>query len=301
MARNYWIDEPTVNADWLKAVPVIREAMGTKEYREKFGRFITIDDRVIFTGGPGAGAGGTGGGGSGRLPRATLCLSKDESIASNKAAYDSVVKDQDIYDYSLRSQVKDELVTSLSDESGVPYDEVNNIIGTWAATSNDEAPLSLAVQQEAAKVFGSSLSEWQQGKVAQWNEAQKLFPGDPAYQVPTSRSNIRKVLHTMYDQTQRQLEKDGVPEVVTLYRGVKNVKLPKGKTRVYSNTLSSFSANRQTSETTFSGPSGSLMAIQVPRSRIVGTCRTGFGCLSEYEFVVLGNNTGAGDEVWVLG
>ena len=281
-ARNYFCDD-AFNRDWLKAVPVIREAMGTGK---KFGRFVTIDDRIVFTGGPGQGGGGASRGGGGTLKRATF--GESDSVSADRAC-EFLGSPDTVNDWDERKKAKHTIVTTLSEETGVPYNEVNQVIATWAHTSNDSNPTSLTVQEEAAKIFGSPLSAWQQ----------KNIENLPAYQKSDiSRGNIRKVLHAMYDNTQKQLDAAGVPDPVTLYRGVKNVSLPKGKTKIYSNTLSSYSSSLHVSKN-FAWD-GTLMEIQIPRSRIIGSARTGFGCLGEYEFVVLGATSGAGDEVMVI-
>lgn len=279
-ARNYYVDD-TFNRDWLKAVPIIREAT-------KFGRFITVDDRVIFTGGPGQGGGSAGGGGSGRLKRATY--NAEQQVVGVPKSFTS--RGEDINSWDVRSRAKDEVVTALSEEAGVPYGTVNDIVGTWAATSNDSNATSLAVQEEAAKIFGAPLSQWQQERVASLTDVDR---GN----LRASRQDICKVLHATYDSTQKQLEASGVPEVVTLYRGVKHVDLPGGKAQIYSNTLSSYTSSVTTSKA-FATVLGTVMEVQIPRSRIVSTSRTGLGCLSEFEFIVLGNSTGRGDEVMVM-
>lgn len=59
MPRNWFADD-AFNRDWLKAVPVIREAMGKGE---KAGKFVTIEGQPVFVGGPGQGGGGSSSGG----------------------------------------------------------------------------------------------------------------------------------------------------------------------------------------------------------------------------------------------
>ena len=52
------------------------------------------------------------------------------------------------------------------------------------------------------------------------------------------------------------------------------------------NTMESWTLNEATSK-----DFGNLiLEVDVPADRIIGTARTGFGCLNEYEFIVLGSD-----------
>jgi hypothetical protein len=56
--------------------------------------------------------------------------------------------------------------------------------------------------------------------------------------------------------------------------------------------ISSWSASYDTAAGSFAGAAetgGVIMTAQVPASQILSTPRTGFGCLNEHEFTVLGN------------
>ncbi len=54
--RNWNVDD-AASRDWLKLLVRLREQGMTTG--QKYGRFVTIDDRVVFIGGPGDGAGST--------------------------------------------------------------------------------------------------------------------------------------------------------------------------------------------------------------------------------------------------
>jgi len=290
-ARNYFCDD-AFNRDWLKAVSVIREAMGTGK---KFGRFVTIDDRIVFTGGPGQGGGGGGGSSDGRLKRATF--DPMDSSGSAELADLFVARGENIKDYDVHKGVLTETAVALSEETGVPHDEVITMLKAWIDTSNDSDPASLMMQQEAAKIFGAPLTEWQQGNIDRM--AGKKWP---SYRTKVSPINARKVLHTMYDKTQRELAAAGVPDPVTLYRGISRRLLPNGQVgKVYTNTLTSYSSRRSEADAfvQHKGGHGMVAEIQIPRSRILGTPRTGLGCLGESEYVVIGATAGAGDEVMI--
>jgi len=310
--RNYNADD-SQNRNWYKLLLRLRDG---KQDGEKYGRFVTMDDRVVFIGGPGSGAGGTSAGSaSGTLTRATYQEGGSKGIASLDTAEQFIENGLSIPSAGIehvnsgtRGEIKDEIVTKLSADSGVDYDTVNIIIKTWAGSSNDNNPNALAIQQEAAKMFGASLSEWQQGKVDHYEKGNeriilkdgKLVNIKPALEPNKfTRPQIRSVLNAMYEHTQTQLAAAGIPEYITLRRGVADINLPKGSIQnIYSNTLSSFTSYSGVAKY-FRG-SGIIMEIQIPRSRILATARTGFGCLDEAEYVVIGNNTGSGDQVKVI-
>ncbi len=273
-----------------------------KAHGKKYGRFVTIDDRVVFIGGPGSGAGGaSAGSATGKLPKATYVEGRENAASLSQAQ--SFIEDGIDLRYSNiagvsseeRARVKDEVITAISERSGVPYETVNEIVRKWAETSNG-GPSALAVQQEAAKMFGSPLSEWQQGKIDSYLQK---HPGESLEPTIATRQEIRKVLNAMYEDTQSRLADAGLPEYVTLRRGISDIQLPEGTVQnIYMNTLSSFTSNADTAKFFSSGDT--IIEIQIPRSRILATARTGYGCLSESEFVVIGNNVGNGDQVMVI-
>lgn len=286
---------------------------------KKYGRFVTIDGRPVFIGGPGSGAGGTSvGGTSGVLPSAKY-VEDNENASSLNDGQDFMRSDVNMdppnqyfpegtFSFDTRAKIKDEIIRKLSEDSGIDYETVNAIVGTWANSSNDSSVDSLAIQQEAAKMFGSSLSEWQQEKIASiGSEGGRTFNGEVWVSVPAgsiepiiaTRPQIRTVLNAMYENTQKELVAAGFPEYVTLRRGVSNTIGDIGSVaQVYENALSSFTSDRQTAWDF--GFEGSIIEMQVPRSRIISTARTGFGCLTEYEFVVIGNNRGGGDQALIV-
>jgi len=60
--------------------------------------------------------------------------------------------------------------------------------------------------------------------------------------------------------------------------------------------LSSFSASFRVASDSFSHGAARGIAVtigmRVPAQYVIGTARTGFGCLNEYEYIVLGNIPG---------
>lgn len=195
------------------------------------------------------------------------------------------------WDNSTRSTVKDEIATALSQSTGLSYDAVNKAIHQWAETSNDTDYRSLSMQESAARVFGTQLSEWQKNKIENAKDPTKVayashaFENDYApYNSPQQATD--KFLKAMYDHTQNYFKEKGISKVI-LRRGTTGVlqnTQAGDKVKLNSNALESWTAHK----TITSVFGHDVLKAEIPVSRIVGTARTGFGCLNEYEFVVIG-------------
>jgi len=249
-------------------------------------------------------------------------------------------------------KVKDSIVQELADRTGLPYEDVNEVIKQWAHSANDEDYRSLSLQEAISEEFGVPLSSWQQERSAAmkrtWNDPdgraqirelyqiQKEIEGtpfissyDPAYAgsrreelvtrefnlrnsaydkgyiAPTKdasnylhvlshredpRGDTRKILRAMYENTQEELSKAGIKDVV-LFRGKEpgwkdttGQPMYKGMDfKIVSNAASSWTAVPE-----IAVGFGDVITARVPTKRILGTARTGFGCLRELEYVVLG-------------
>jgi len=101
------------------------------------------------------------------------------------------------------------------------------------------------------------------------------------------------ILQAMYDYTQEELKRNGIDSVL-LQRGIF---LNQDELSIISNkygTLDTIDISGNvleswtTNDSTARGFGNLIIETEVPASRIIGTARTGFGCLDEYEFVVLG-------------
>jgi hypothetical protein len=272
-----------------------------------------------------------------------------------------------------REKIKDGIVTRISQETGISYGTVNDLIESWSMSSNDEHIQPLSLQEAASEEFGVPLSAWQKEKLdfikgvrgayedwkgilrdydhspdrkadaeaalreqhpelseGQFNfltHRQEFAPYDNSalpglshavrgwdekaksiLYSPVSRETERKFLRAMYNDTQKQLEKMGVTEV-TLFRGTGktsiHVKKPAvvftlpgsiGKAVSYhGNAMESWSASLLTAF----GFGTVKLGMRVPRQNILCSARTGFGCLTEGEWVVLGNSN-PGTEAQVL-
>lgn len=200
------------------------------------------------------------------------------------------------------------VMQDLAERTGLPEPTVAGLIKQWAHTSNDDDYRALWLQKMAAEEFGVELSEWQAAKIDemetlrnQYFESGEDLPGN--LWTPEFGNTVgllekeragRAFLRAMYDNTQTFLAEHGVEEVV-LYRGA-DYEEPqvKGTRRTaVENVMESWSREFN-SAAEFAGKEldGAIIRTVVPASRILATPFTGFGCLHEGEFVVLG---GAGD------
>lgn len=219
--------------------------------------------------------------------------------------------------YNKRMEVKDEIVTKISDETGVEYGKVNTMIGQWARTSNNESFSSLAMQNVAAEEFGADLSEWQEQK---WEEQAEYaaeyaswYDNETDIHIFLEEDSMRKVMRSMYNHTQEKLREAGYEEddYIVLHRGVTAAAIPgaldylMGRSKVlikqgdvvqyFGNAMESWSL----AEHVASRFGHVVISAKVPIRNILCTARTGFGCLSEGEFVILNSDNEQSYVNWV--
>jgi len=190
---------------------------------------------------------------------------------------------------------------------------MSDFIGTWASSSSDEEPRSLAAQWVASEMFGGmeglDLEAFVRGASGR----------DSAMVVPDTESIIHKqggmiaaTLTAMHQGTQEAFERQGITHV-KLYRGMKfggddslpawvastreDVTINENNddghsfdTEMFLNPLSSWSTDGEIAHDLFARGSnmGILLAAEFPVSRVIGTALTGFGCLEESEMVLIG-------------
>lgn len=156
---------------------------------------------------------------------------------------------------------------------------VSSLVHLWAMTSNDANPRALAMQEAIAAEFGlQDYKEWEgltTTKAAQVEDETKRF--SPLF---------RRFLREMYGNTQEQLKAAGITHI-RLRRGMTLLQKP-GVVGSWSQ-VALRPGNSFTSHPPTSLKFGTtVIEADVPIERILGSARTGFGCLSEYEYVVLG-------------
>lgn len=198
-----------------------------------------------------------------------------------------------------RQQVKDQIVTNISKESGVEYAKVNEMIGKWADTSNDNDGKALSMQQAASEEFDVSLSDWQQGKIDRRATQIQLFGEGPGDRPILPRDQERSVLRTMYNQTQETLASAGYKpgDTIRLYRGYDFGTTPPSKGTVMNyqgNAMESWSFSLAIARTFAESKSldSIVVGMDVPIENVIGCAKSGFGCLNEGEFVIVGSIPG---------
>lgn len=169
---------------------------------------------------------------------------------------------------------------------------VEGLIREWAATSGDNSAHSIAMQLAAKKEFGlEGTSLW--WKKEALTAAKILFT--------KHEIAMRRFLREMYNDTQEHLAKQGL-KTVKVARGHRGdigitpstLTKKMAKVDVQLQPLSSFSSDFDIAQD-FANPFKkdaefvSLLFAEVPANRILSCPVTGYGCLDEVEWVVLGS------------
>lgn len=185
------------------------------------------------------------------------------------------------------------------------YHYVDSKNRAWAGTSGDHDAEAIAVQIQAARTFGLQNQHIEGLDQTTVSHAEDYIKSEGKL--------IDVFLQNTYRNTQLELKERGVPETVTLYRGMRfeSHTVPawvSGKTKGDSkritnavmNPLTSWSADRQTSENFANGSGGYsvLMTASIPRESIYASARTGQGCASEFEYVVVGGKGTTYAKIW---
>jgi len=192
-----------------------------------------------------------------------------------------------------KGAIKSNIVDDISRQAGVGKYTVNDMLKQWATTSNDEDMQSLSMQEAVSEEFGVPLSDWQKDKI----DTVGVNLSD------VRRNHERSVVRAMYNSTQKSLTDAGYKpgDTVTLYRGM-NVSDAKHKVgdivNYKGNAIESWSIDSRSASdfaagwTSESGVQGLIISMQVPIENIISTAATGFGCMDEAEFVILGSILG---------
>lgn len=172
------------------------------------------------------------------------------------------------------------------------YSTTRELIANWAGTSGDDNAIAVAMQRAAKTEFNLGESTLE--------HLTKEYV-DAGF-MQAEQDGLRAFVRAQYELTQKDLAEHGIEEM-TLYRGMyyKANEIPEEVTRdwafdgtvqvrsIAQQPMSSFSADMRTSfQFTGQGDYNAMIAVRVPAARILSTPRTGFGCLEEQEFVVLG-------------
>jgi len=206
--------------------------------------------------------------------------------------------DEDMRSLSLQEAASEEFGTPLSDWQRGKLNFRKQTIGMLEERADAEADKTydMLVRQRAKGVASvANMSDEDIRKFA--DETRNDFMRREMSQNPkrfpiTTRENERKVLRAMYNNTQKAMAEQGLKpdDYVTLYRGMtiskRNVKA--GDTVGYiGNAIESWSVSKDTASNF-----GTVFRMRVPRRNIVASAVTGFGCLAEYELVIIGSIPG---------
>jgi len=219
--------------------------------------------------------------------------------------------------YGKAGQAKANIVAELSDRLNQPDDRrlfekfrgrafqsdreyeaqlqhsVNQVIARWAQSSGDDHPTSLVIQQAIKDEFGLKgnvyaasryPSEEYRARVKRETEALYLQEGP----------FLRRLVREMYNHTQEEFQRAGIQEV-SLYRGMHNI----GRELTYDERMAMRNAgglkthiqlqpaNSWSTSAKEARKFGTyIQRGTVPVERVIGTARTGFGCLNEKEWVM---------------
>ena len=171
-------------------------------------------------------------------------------------------------------------------------ERVSTAVNLWSVQSNGTNATALAMQDTAAELFGMD-------GVADW----PAFADYPDLRAQTKEAQERNrafdeaFLLAQYDATQDRFREQGITHV-ELFRGFRTYDdspewmLTEGPSEdVTLRPLSSFTSDPEGLAGNFArdsqGNEGVVISGVVPVERIIGSARTGFGSLSEAEFVVM--------------
>jgi hypothetical protein len=173
------------------------------------------------------------------------------------------------------------------------------LISSWASTSGDASKLPVAIQLAVAKEFGLHTSYT--GEFFRRVEAEGMET-DPFVREVTAITDkhgalLQHFARAMYENTQEDLKARGITEVV-VYRGVKgrsgsglahleSLDTPGGH-GIFADLNLQPASSFSTSFFTAKGFGKMVILTRVPANRVLGTCRSGWGCLNEQEVVLLG-------------
>lgn len=202
----------------------------------------------------------------------------------------------------LRTVEKMRILQAQRRYSSETMNAIDTLLHQWAITSGDHNSLSVAMQMAWEEEFGIKGS-------AKWWSSTTVANAQYYLDNPEFRAGLRRFARVMYDETQAYLARQGVEEVV-LYRGIAFDQPPPdlrwsgrslrgGSAQVRMQPVSSFSADYETAwdfALSHDGEYKAVLMARVPRERIAGMARSGYGCFGETEWVVLGGEP-SGNEV----
>jgi len=169
---------------------------------------------------------------------------------------------------------------------------VRSNIDQWAKTSGDSDPDAVALQMATADVFNLDFDEL-------GGHYDDTTIDDAKVSYETNKDVDRAFVSAEYDATQEFLKSQGI-EYITVYRGGAHKDIHSGDQTVMLSPASSWTTNVDVakgfaqSRLEHEGVTNNdlvVFAARVPASRVLSTCVTGRGCLTEHEVVLVGGKT----------
>lgn len=198
-----------------------------------------------------------------------------------------------------RAEVKQEIIRELMERTGLDYDTVNQQVGLWSKTAANTNIDALQMQMMAGETFDVGVRD---SLETRFTEVSEDVAKGWEYPAKTTSAEKAAFLEATYGYTQEKLQAAGFKpgDTITLYRGTTQPASVAGNwqagdtVKVTGNPLQSWSLGEGTART-FVAKSpkkggervGVVLAMNVPIESLFSTARTGIGCLTEGEYVVL--------------
>lgn len=228
-----------------------------------------------------------------------------DPLIADRALKDRIMKDLgEVIDRDIDASRALDFVDAFPRHYGIPGDPrtpgqrvASMLVKTWAATSGDANPGSLAVQRAIAKKFDLDwpppgyVKAAEEGVIGR-STLKAIDDADAFYDEWSDV--LDSFVDAQYNATQQWLEQQGI-DSIPMIRGVQvNDAVRHAVTQAGEDgQVRSMVLNPASSFSTADGTGrvfGNVVYyVEVPRERILGSCLTGFGCFSEFEFVVIGS------------
>jgi len=222
---------------------------------------------------------------------------------------------------------KHRIVADLAAATGVEYETVDSVIAGWASMDHR----FYSIQATADKILGGNgTHDSGYGKFAYDRDSlEELGLDSFSYKQVRHPEETEKILRAMYSQTQGFLEGAGV-DTLQLHRGagwsinsdgdnrriphqIRDIVLNASDEELAANRITvtgEWDRNPMTSwssdydmadqfAATGSNTFAVIQSVDAPREAVIGSCRTGVGCLRESEFVLLDTGGDAHFEVFL--
>jgi len=224
-----------------------------------------------------------------------------EGISSNAVGNKVAIQQKltKILDGSSEFQAVREAVKAKN-KSGYQASAEAYLISSWAASSGDHRPLSVAAQLAIRDVFKMPahtvetkafhyLQSYSEEQTYHNAAAELGFKTDSPQKLEQFKKAIRDFAMAQYHATQEFFKDHGISEVY-LVRGMQVSSSGVEHVKLKLQPASSFTTNYSTAHS-FAGSNGTVFVARVPVTQVIGSYLTGYGCTNEHEVVVLNHES----------